>query len=267
MRLDFENYLNLRDLGELFVLMDEAYDALLYAFAPDLRNLQRYEATRLRFRTARPGSVFIDIMTGIAQVIQSTDPALKASIAGPPTLMALVKLVKDTADWALDFRRRQRELAADEAIRELDLRQRRQELEQEAARQRLDLVERQQALETQARQQHLDLLERARALDVERAGRSLELLSQTESTLQQLGIAQSSEHAEATNLALQQAALREVGPAVATNLEKMQDVFIRSRIDSVSFVQGSSGDQQESSGPALGGPQPSASDASDSTTR
>jgi hypothetical protein len=268
MRLDFENYLNLHDLGELLVLLDDIYDALLYAFAPDLRNLPRYEATRLRFRTARQGSAIIEITTGIAQVIQSIDPALKASIAGPLTLAGLIKLVKDTADWALDFRRRQRELAAEEANRELDLTQRRQELAVEAAQQQVDLVERQRTLEMETRQRQLDLIERQRALEHERAGRSLELLPQAQAALQDLAIAQFPGHAEAAQLALQQAALREVGPVVATDLEKLQNLFIRSRIDSISFEQDENGNEQGDNGaPALDGAQPSDSDASDSTTR
>jgi hypothetical protein len=128
LRIDFDGYLTARTLGELLICVDEIYDDVLYAQAPHYRALPGADAARLRVRGAAPGSLIVDLVSGATQVIQATDPALKATIAGVPALAALAKMVRTAVDWGLEVRGRVREQNHQTEIQRLELTERRLEL-------------------------------------------------------------------------------------------------------------------------------------------
>lgn len=254
--LEFDEYVNLHDVGELFVLMGRIYDTVLYAFTPDLRDSPRADAARLRLQTVQEGSILVRLATGITQLTRSRDPVAEQRTEGPGTLRSVLGLVKEQADWALEQRRQRQELDRAARQSQIDLARQQLALRTQAEHAELDLAERRLELQTRSAQAALDLEEGRRDLNAATVQRNLDLLAKVKSSL--------AHHAEAVHYAVDQAMLAEVSAVVTADLDELQRVFVRSRFTSFTVEQ--DGNPIE---PPPGGPQPieGNGDASDSTTR
>ena len=189
--IEYEDYLNARDPGDLLVRLDEIYDKLFYSSYPLYRELPGAEASRLRLSAVHGGSIVLELAAGITQVVESVDPALRTTIAGLPVLASLVKMTKDAADWALDYRGRLRTQAFEARSRDLEL-----------AGHELDLEERRR-----------------------------QLRGPMAAEVRQLSASQTSSHAEPTALpARREAELDEIGDAIGLDRARLEQVIVRSNI-------------------------------------
>ncbi|GIF20238.1 hypothetical protein BJ973_001855 [Actinoplanes tereljensis] len=247
MHLEFDSYVNLRDVGELFTLLDRLYDTFLYGFVPEL---EHRETARLRLRSIREGSLIAELATGIAQVTGSRERNASTRTNGPAALRGLVGLVGDVADRALEFRHRRQELQTAAERDRIQLAREKLALRREA----VDVAERELEYNRRADQADLDREAGRRELDAAMAERNLNLLSLAERSL--------STHAEAAHYAVNQAMVIEVSRVVAADLPHLQQLFVNGQFTSLTFE-----DVRDAVEPPPTGPQPIEGDASDSSRR
>jgi len=98
-------YLAVQQLGTLLLELDGLFDELLYADAPDLRELPSAPAARLRIQTVVTGeSITVSVIQGVTQIAGSADPSMVGIASGMAALSAAGMLLLRLLHRAEDLR-------------------------------------------------------------------------------------------------------------------------------------------------------------------